>query len=577
MKKLSTLLYSMGGRKQQMKKIMSKLNMRSAMITTGLIPCFICFLVMAQISNVDVTQALSMGTYSKLTACATSVAQYFLYDIEEDILDPMDRLSTDFLDSMKGEGVETTLFEKDTRIGTSITDTANPTGRNIGTKCNPEIWETVKTGKTYQANDVVINGEVYFVSYVPLTLADGTVWGMGFAGERAETVNGVRREMTQKMGGIGAVIILLSILIILFCSGLIQKPMKKITDSLKALADGELAVEIDAVSEVREIKQIIESTQELKTRLAGVVSQVVENTVALDEAVEMIDHMSENSASGAEAISVAVGEVTMGNQSLAQHAGEVNGEALSIEQGIDEISQNVKALATNAAGIKQVNTEASAYMGKVLESSLKSVDAVSQINTQIGETNKAVSKIDQAVAMITSIASQTNLLSLNASIEAARAGEAGRGFAVVADEIRDLADQSKNSAEEIQSIINDVKVQSEKTVRLSTLVAEAIADEQTLVKDAQSKFDVLSEGVESSTVAITAINEKTTMLNDSAERIVSAVSDLSALSEENAASSEEMNASIEDITEGVERIKTNSNEMRGMSQKLKESVSYFKL
>ena len=78
-------------------------------------------------------------------------------------------------------------------------------------------------------------------------------------------------------------------------------------------------------------------------------------------------------------------------------------------------------------------------------------------------------------------------------------------------------------------------------------------------------------------VAIAAINEKTTMLNDSAERIVSAVSDLSALSEENAASSEEMNASIEDITEGTDRIKTNSNEMRGMSQKLKESVSYFKL
>ena len=359
--------------------------------------------------------------------------------------------------------------------------------------------------------------------------------------------------------------------------GLIQKPMKKITGSLQALSQGELSVEIDAVSDVRDIKKIIDSAKELQQRLTGVVTKVSENTEALDQAVETVDVMSENSASGAKTISVAVSEVTLGNQSLAQHVERVSGETLAIEKGIDEINQNVQALVTNATGIKQVNMDAASYMDKVMESSGKSVDVVAQINVQIEETNKAVSKIDQAVAMITSIANQTNLLSLNASIEAARAGEAGRGFAVVADEIRELADQSKNSAEEIQNIINDVKEQSEKTVRLSSLVAETIAEEQVLVKDAQDKFDDLSEGVEASVVAISSIHEKTAALNGATERIVSVVSDLSALSEENAASSEEMNASVEDITEGVEEIKRNSDEMRGMSLQLKESVAYFKL
>ena len=128
-----------------------------------------------------------------------------------------------------------------------------------------------------------------------------------------------------------------------------------------------------------------------------------------------------------------------------------------------------------------------------------------------------------------------------------------------------------------RNIINHVKEQSEKTVRLSSLVAETIAEEQVLVKDAQHKFDDLSEGVEASVVAISSIHEKTAALNGATERIVSVVSDLSALSEENAASSEEMNASVEDITEGVEEIKRNSDEMRGMSLQLKESVAYFKL
>lgn len=560
-----------------MKKLISKLTMHSVMITTGLIPCIVCFLVLAQVSNVDVTSAMEEGAYGRLTACATSVVQYFLHDIQEDILDPTDKLSTDFLDSMKAQGVELTLFQQDTRIGTSLEDTSNPTGRNIGTKCNPEIWEKVKTGQTYLADDVVINGDTYYVAYVPLTLADGTVWGMGFAGEKTESVNTVRSKMAQEMGIIGVIILLLSAVAITFSSRLIQKPMKKITGSLQALSQGELSVEIDAVSDVRDIKKIIDSAKELQQRLTGVVTKVSENTEALDQAVETVDLMSENSASGAKTISVAVSEVTLGNQSLAQHVERVSGETLAIEKGIDEINQNVQALVTNATGIKQVNMDAASYMDKVMESSGKSVDVVAQINVQIEETNKAVSKIDQAVAMITSIANQTNLLSLNASIEAARAGEAGRGFAVVADEIRELADQSKNSAEEIQNIINHVKEQSEKTVRLSSLVAETIAEEQVLVKDAQDKFDDLSEGVEASVVAISSIHEKTAALNGATERIVSVVSDLSALSEENAASSEEMNASVEDITEGVEEIKRNSDEMRGMSLQLKESVAYFKL
>ncbi|MDY3109078.1 MAG: methyl-accepting chemotaxis protein [Lachnospiraceae bacterium] len=560
-----------------MKKLISKLTMHSVMITTGLIPCIVCFLVLAQVSNVDVTSAMEEGAYGRLTACATSVVQYFLHDIQEDILDPTDKLSTDFLDSMKAQGVELTLFQQDTRIGTSLEDTSNPTGRNIGTKCNPEIWEKVKTGQTYLADDVVINGDTYYVAYVPLTLADGTVWGMGFAGEKTESVNTVRSKMAQEMGIIGVIILLLSAVAITFSSRLIQKPMKKITGSLQALSQGELSVEIDAVSDVRDIKKIIDSAKELQQRLTGVVTKVSENTEALDQAVETVDLMSENSASGAKTISVAVSEVTLGNQSLAQHVERVSGETLAIEKGIDEINQNVQALVTNATGIKQVNMDAASYMDKVMESSGKSVDVVAQINVQIEETNKAVSKIDQAVAMITSIANQTNLLSLNASIEAARAGEAGRGFAVVADEIRELADQSKNSAEEIQNIINHVKEQSEKTVRLSSLVAETIAEEQVLVKDAQDKFDDLSEGVEASVVAISSIHEKTAALNGATERIVSVVSDLSALSEENAASSEEMNASVEDITEGVVEIMRNSDEMRGMSLQLKESVAYFKL
>lgn len=560
-----------------MMKVRSKSNMMNVMLLTGILPALIITIVLLSISVKDVTNALEKGSYERLKACATSVSQYFEYDIEENILDPLNDLSIGFIDSLESQEIELTLFEADTRVTTSIKDLSNPTGRNIGTKCNTDIWETVKKGNTYTADGIVIGGVKYYVAYVPLKLSDGTIWGMGFAGEKESVVKANIRSIVTKIVIIAIIIFILSLIAIIFISKIFQSTMKGVADGIKSISEGELSTNINATSDVKEIKQIIESSEELKNRLIDVVSKVKSNADELDSSVGEVDDLSENTSDGAGKISVAVSGLASGNHTLAESVETVNDEVLTMENGISEISYNVDTLSVNSDDIRQANIEASKYMEKVLESSNKSVDAVEQITMQINETNKAVSKIDDAVAMITSISAQTNLLSLNASIEAARAGEAGKGFAVVADEIRLLADQSKNSAEEIQKIINEVKEQSSKTVSLSSLVANTISEEKEYVKEAQEKFATLSSGVDSSIMEIASIKDKTVLLNCAKEKIVTSVSNLSAISEENAASSEEMSVSVEDIAGRVADIKRRSGQMREMSHRLKESVEYFKL
>ena len=178
--------------------------------------------------------------------------------------------------------------------------------------------------------------------------------------------------------------------------------------------------------------------------------------------------------------------------------------------------------------------------------------------------------------MITSIANQTNLLALNASIEAARAGEAGKGFAVVADEIKTLSEQTNQSTTEINEIVSEIVGKSEKSVELSSQVADIIVKEQGYIKDTKEKFVILNGAIGDSVSEINGISEKVKQLNTSKETITSAVEDLGAITEENAASNEEVSASVDEIASSITIIAQNSKITEQSVDELMETVSYFK-
>ena len=202
--------------------------------------------------------------------------------------------------------------------------------------------------------------------------------------------------------------------------------------------------------------------------------------------------------------------------------------------------------------MKKISRESSVFMGELSDANGKTDDAFSQVVQQIHTTNDSVKKIREATELITSIASQTNLLSLNASIEAARAGEAGKGFAVVATEISQLAAQSSSSADIIKGIIEELVREAELTVSIVDEVSAILGRQQEKLHQTKGHFDVLEKGIE-------------------------VIISLSAISQENAAAAEETTASMAELDGTISNLVGTAQELNSLADELDSKLKFFQI
>ena len=201
---------------------------------------------------------------------------------------------------------------------------------------------------------------------------------------------------------------------------------------------------------------------------------------------------------------------------------------------------------------------------------------IEEIARTISATKDAVTSINESVEGISGIASQTNLLSLNASIEAARAGEAGKGFAVVAEEIRKLADDSDSMAQDIRTQMDVLLKQSEAAVAAANLVKQGNLEQQDAIGGTLESVNGMIEDINGTVHGVRDIAGGAETCVTSNEIVSDAMSSLSAISEENAASSETTGASVQELSATVSSLANSADDLKDIAIKLNEEISFFK-
>ena len=225
----------------------------------------------------------------------------------------------------------------------------------------------------------------------------------------------------------------------------------------------------------------------------------------------------------------------------------------------------------------QADTESEQIIHELSASNDKTTEAIKKIEVSVHTTNESVTRIQEAVSLIASIASETSLLALNASIEAARAGEAGRGFSVVATQISKLSEDSAQSTKTIEDIIHQLTLDSEASVKVMNEVNEIITEQQKKLDQTKEKFSDVSSGIDSSMKESRLIHDQAGECDSERGKVVDVIQSLSAVSEENAASTEQTTASMQELNATINLLAEAARELKDMAVSLEEEVAFFKL
>ena len=370
----------------------------------------------------------------------------------------------------------------------------------------------------------------------------------------------------------------LTVLVVMVVRG-IRVGITKVTRDLDELAKGDLTISYPDDSEIGrdEIGAITKSAKMLTAKLRDVMSQSHDMSEDLNKTSSEMADSANQATLASEQVTEAVTEISKGAVSQAESVEHAANETDEIGKDIENISGAVADMDRYAEEMKEACDKAMGALDKLIRQSEEVTVSVRDIGDTINSTNESAKSISEFTQAITDIATQTNLLSLNASIEAARAGDAGRGFAVVADEIRQLADQSSTSADKIKSIVEKLLADSASSVSVLEKLNESFGVQAQQLDSTRSNMETMSANVVNVKDTSSNISKQTGMLNDAKNVLLEIISDLSAISEENAASTEETNASMEELNATFTIISESANRLQGLAADLNKNISYFKV
>jgi len=316
--------------------------------------------------------------------------------------------------------------------------------------------------------------------------------------------------------GIGAFMILVSIIMGKLIGRSISNPILKVVSAIEKVKAGDFTVSVD-IKTSDETKLLGNGLNEM---VASVRSLITENHKVSREMLDSASNlaaMSEETTATIEQVAKTIDEITKGSQDTAKDAEKGASVAIEIDTKFSSLIENSNVMKANAEDAINVNKEGLEVLDNLKEKSESSKISNENVTIAIKNLDTRVGEITNIISTISSIAEQTNLLALNASIEAARAGEAGRGFAVVADEIRKLAEETDDSSREIVTSVGQI-------MTLITSVTESTEMVAKNVNQGQGRVDKLIELIQDINSSTEELTGKISLISENAQKSVNATS-----------------------------------------------------
>ncbi|MFF5994385.1 methyl-accepting chemotaxis protein [Lysinibacillus sp. KU-BSD001] len=373
-----------------------------------------------------------------------------------------------------------------------------------------------------------------------------------------------------------AVAFLIGGIFILFIIRSITKPILALRDTAVTVSEGDLTKHIE-VKTNDEIGQLAEAFNTMKHRLRDVLYQVEDSTHAVHQAANILDASATQVIHATEQTSNAISEVAaIADEQMLRN--EENTQSLTI------VAQNVMGIAKDTHDVSALSHKAMTQAEIGSTSIHGAVSQMAQIEHSVTETDRTIrslydrtKEINSILDVIQEISNQTNLLALNASIEAARAGEHGKGFAVVADEVRKLAEDSKNSTEKINQLIQSIQAGTANSVQMMQDTLNDVNQGIVICNESAERFDQILVSMQQ---IVPTINQMSTTTQEIASRVQEVTVSAEQLTEKahmNARSTEEVAASSEEILASMEEMAASAESLLTTANHLQQTMGHFKI
>jgi len=366
-----------------------------------------------------------------------------------------------------------------------------------------------------------------------------------------------------------------SALMLLVIQKMVLRPLEEFLDAMESASEGDLNVSVQGKYH-GDFRDLAMHFNRMLSSLRGSVDQLKKSS---DETL----HLAEQLTQTIQQMHGATEEVSSTIQNISKGAEE---QAVKVQEAfniIDKMAGNIQTsaeLLSNSERVVARSKDASAAGRQAVQKTVTQMNAIHEVVqgsarevTELGLRSKAIGKV---VDVITHIADQTNLLALNAAIEAARAGEYGRGFAVVAEEVKKLADGSAEAANQIGVMIRDIQKEISTVVSTMGSGGEKVTEGLGVVSEAGEALKEIQTASDEVAVQVQEISKSFESQADQAGKVVEAITNIVAVSEENASATEEISASTEELTASMESMVAAAHQLEGVAQRLKEAAGNFK-